>query len=252
MNRIDTNINGGFPVTLNDLRFIDDAIRLALDDILKGLAGDQPVIIFGCTVSPLEQGDYQVSAGAVFYQGEIWHVYQHLLSYSQIPDWAFYLTYDPTGNKTFKDGIQHNTYEIRKAILCDSASHPGGTVYSIAADQVKFIKDVFLGDSVAVPTLEANTTILSGSTLKVAKSNKRAILQGQIRNSYISAFAHALTLPLSYRPVTAVSGFIPGKITGTSDYIMLRFKVDTDGKFWLYYDSTVSADMDLAIHYLTV
>jgi hypothetical protein len=252
MNRINTNYNGGFPLNLNDLRFTDDAVRLAFKDILRGFAGNTPVVIFGCEATPIEPEGHTISEGAIFYQGEIWHVDEHTIGeYGDAPDWAFYLTYDETGNKIFKDGIQHNTYELRKAKQYGLNGQPAGTIYTTSANNVKLIKDIFLGNAWANPTLGANTTIISGSALLLGKTINRVTLQGQIRNSYISGNALALTLPVGFRPATALSGYIPGKITGQTDFIMLRYALNTAGEFWLYYDSTVSCDIDLLVTFLT-
>lgn len=255
MNRLDTSYNGGFPHNLNDLRFVDDAIRLAFQDILKGLAGSTPVIIWGCTATPLEPEGHNISEGAVFYQGEIWHVDSHNIGeYGDAPDWAFFKTYDPDGNKIYKDGQQHNTYEVRKAKQYGLSGQPSGTIYSTSATNIKQLKDIFFEASWSNPTLLNNTEIISGSSLVAGKIMRRINLQGQIRVPILSDSIEVLSVPQSFKPVTPVSALLPCKVGGTSNWINLRCQLGSDGKLRFYSDTTLlnGIEVDLAISYLSV
>jgi len=251
MNRINTNYNGGFPLNLNDLRFNDDAIRLALRDIMRGLAGDQAVVIFGCQIVELETENYQVSEGAIFYQGEIWHVYQHTVDYPDVPNWAFYVSHDPDGNKMFKDGIQHNTYEVRNALLCLPGSYPEGTLYTISADQVLNLKDVFLEVGWADPTLMNGTTIVTGSGLLLGKSLKTVTLHGKIHVSIDPVGLIVLNIPAGFRPTLATGGYLQVK-TSTDDIITVRYILGTDGNLTYFtLDEGHGLDIDVCLTFFT-
>jgi hypothetical protein len=254
MNRLLTTDTGGFPFNLNDLRFIDDATRLALKDIMNSIVGDQACYMHGCQVTPIEPGDgHHISDGAIFYQGEIWHVYEHTLDYSGIPVWAFYTSNDPDGNKTFKDALQHNTYQIRKAILCPTGSYPPDTLYTLAADQVLELKDVFQGAGLGAPTLLNSTTILPDSNIYVRKSLNMATIHGQINNPYIILQGvTVLNLPAGFRPVFPVSGYCPGNVAGTSTIVMLRYQLGTDGNLKFYSaDQGYDVDINVCLTFLT-
>lgn len=252
MNKINTVNNGGMPVNLNDIRFIDDAVRLSFSDLLSALSAGQAVVLWGCSATPLEPEGHQISEGAIYYQGEIWHVYDHVVIYTGTPVWACYFTYDPDGNKTFKDGLQYNTYEVRKAMLCPSGVYPSNTLFTISADLVKPVIDSLLEKSAINPTLLNNTIILSGSTLMAVKNSGKATLQGQIVNPYIASNeVSVLNLPANFRPLTKLSGYFVGKVSGETTFFMLRYTLGTDGNLKIAGDEPGhSYDIDISIDFL--
>ncbi len=125
MNKLLTNINGGFPFVLDDIRWIDNAYRDALTGIMN--AFNIPVngryIISGCEItqtgSPVPT-HYNISAGHIYYDGEIYVVDAHSIQIlfgtnGEQYYWTIDVSYDAAGNKTFEDGAQHDTYEVSKA-----------------------------------------------------------------------------------------------------------------------------------------
>lgn len=119
MNKLLTEFTGGFPFLLNDLRFTDDAIRLAIKDIVNALCGDGPVILAGCQFT--QQPTYiSVEEGAIFWQGEIWHVYPHNFTAPnpvlEPPYWNFVTGNGPEGSRTFENAETHQVHQIRKAV----------------------------------------------------------------------------------------------------------------------------------------
>jgi hypothetical protein len=121
MNRLDTNFNRGFSLKSDDLRFIDSAVRLAMSDMVKAvIGGNGPKILWGCTKRFEVQGSEIVEEGAIFFQDEIWHVYEHVvigLDQGFYGWWNFIKEYDAAGTKLDADLVSHQTYEVRKAIL---------------------------------------------------------------------------------------------------------------------------------------
>lgn len=258
MNQLLTNINGGFPLNLNDLRFTDSSIRLALADIVQsfGAGNGQACILWGCEVQFM--GDYhQVNEGAIFVQGEVWHVYPHVIEinfpFPDEPEWACFASFDPDGNKIFKDGIQHNTYQERRAKLCISGQTPSGTIHALAYSLVRPLKSLFLGTTESEPTLMNATTIISGSEMKASKIINSVTLQGQIRNPYIASNeVTVLKVANDFKPMTKVSGYFVGKVTGQSTYILLRYFLDTEGNLKIAGDEPAhSYDIDICLTYLS-
>ena len=78
MNKLQNDYNRGFSFKNDDLRFIDDAVRLALADLTKAIGGTTSRVLWGCAVS--EHINYiTIAEGAVFWNNEIWHLPAHNL-----------------------------------------------------------------------------------------------------------------------------------------------------------------------------
>ncbi len=125
MNRLVTTDLGGFPAFLNDIRYLDDAIR----EVLTGnaLAWGDPAgyyILQGCEktdiVGPGGIPQYQIAAGYVVLAGEVYRVNPHVVS-ALLPTpgftyhWVVVESFAPDGDKTFKDGSSHQTHLNRRA-----------------------------------------------------------------------------------------------------------------------------------------
>lgn len=131
MNFLKTDINGGFPFVLDDLRFADASIRKALTDLVIGLnGGGLDCIVLGVEVTG--PGALQdVSAGLLLVDGELIQVDAHTVGTIDIADYqkiTIVETADAAGNKTFEDTNVHDTYIKRRVVLeagFDPA--PGGT-----------------------------------------------------------------------------------------------------------------------------
>lgn len=123
MNRLETNFNRGFSLKSDDLRFVDASIRLALGDIAKAICGDTPKILHGCAKRYEVQGSEIIEDGAIFFQNEVWHVYEHVvlgLEQGFYGFWNFIEEYDAAGVKLDADLASHQTYVVRKAVLSEN------------------------------------------------------------------------------------------------------------------------------------
>ncbi len=130
MKKLITNINGGFPFVLDDIRWMDEGHIERFKAILDafGLTG-QDFIISGCQVTSTST-DYQISDGYVYINGDIRKVVSHTIQ--KIPPagnghfWTTYENYDPSGNKTFEDGSTHDTYKNLFAKVIIQPNNIGG------------------------------------------------------------------------------------------------------------------------------
>jgi hypothetical protein len=111
MNKLLTDQTGGFDFFLDDLRYLDNALRDALTNVLRAF-GDN-FIIQGCDVVGAN-----ISAGYLMLNGEVIKVDAHAKTGDY---YSTSITYDPAGLKTFKNGQAHNTYEKKRAV-CDSGA----------------------------------------------------------------------------------------------------------------------------------
>jgi len=126
MNRLKTNINGGFPLALDDIRYNDDAYRHAFANLLKVFAfpvSDNPnFVVNGCERQNETSTYCEVTDGYVWIQDELIRVDAHSLTLSTPGDsWGLkkQTTFDSAGNKVFFNGTSHQTYEKNRAVLVE-------------------------------------------------------------------------------------------------------------------------------------
>lgn len=121
MNKLNTLDNGGFPFVLDDLRFMDDAVRDAIQKLIIGLNGGAlNCIVQGMDVTPGMGTNEDIAAGYLMYNGELLRVDAHSAGTVDIADYQKLIieeTFDAAGTKTFEDGGVHETYVLRRAKL---------------------------------------------------------------------------------------------------------------------------------------
>ncbi len=124
MNNLLTNINGGFPFVLDDLRWLYTANKEIIRGILESfnIPSNKKFILNGCETSTIGNPatHYSINAGFVYIDGEVYKVDSHTIPiFGQMGGNGYYwdidISYDPSGLKTFENGNQYNTYEVRKA-----------------------------------------------------------------------------------------------------------------------------------------
>lgn len=122
MNKLKTTDNGGMPLVLDDIRWIDEAYREAWFGFLSAFGIDPSTSfkISGCNISVSNQVAY-TTAGYISFCGEILKVDAHSYDFSANPNdpvvWMVEETYDAAGNKQFFDASSHDTYQIRRGRL---------------------------------------------------------------------------------------------------------------------------------------
>jgi len=266
MNKLLTEINGGFPFSLNDLRWQDDAYRLALTDICRGLSANtsaQDFILFGCglTLHNTQSPYYSVDEGAVFHAGEVYHVYPHNIPWvtNQEPYITFPKTYDPTGNVIFSDSSTHNVYEIRKAVFVLSLTAPTEeNVMLENVDTLSYILAQHTHAQYATKQQEAwhqvgasgepafasgwqNVDATVYNPLSFMKDTLGFIhIKGAVMcpSSPLSGWSNKITtLPTAYHPSKTMYtvGFLRD---GEQKYGTCLFRIDADGSLWYNHVST--------------
>ncbi len=258
MNNLKTTDTGGFPFRLDDIRFLNDAYRIAFADIITGIVKQRLAIIHGCDVTYMGLF-HRVEEGAIAYAGEVWHVDEHDVlwaaeTFPEAPVWVMYEQFDALGNKIFKDGTQHNTYAVRKAkiLMPDQIQSVPGVVFSVSVDQGISFADAFLNYSKSNVILDNGSEIISGSEMKIVKTRDLCVLQGQIRNQYITTNGTVvLTIPVGTRPNTPICGYIPLKLTGQSTWEHFRYLLDREGSLTVFSTAgSQSVDMYLSISFI--
>jgi hypothetical protein len=243
MNKFETNFNGGFPLALDDFRFIDDSVRLAISDICRSLGVSDSVILYGCQLQL--QGNYtSVSEGAIYHNGEIWHVFPHNFSTPAgvtTTYWNFMEQNDAAGSKTFFDGLERQVYKIRKAI-CSVQADPE-SITSLQGDSVIRLSD--LSESIADLTLGANIIPANNAYRQIVlKRGRTARLELSVKAN-ISENTVLATIPVGYRPTAYLSGLC---FDSSSDFLF-RYSIDKDSGQVKVYQMTGGI---LATAYITI
>lgn len=124
MKYLKTDINGGFPFVSDDLKWIQDANKEVIVDILKAfnLPSNINCILYGCEVNDMGSY-YSINPGAILLGGEVCKVDAHTVNKpSGILQnyWVYDVQWDSQGLKVFEDGNSHNTYQITKAKVIKS------------------------------------------------------------------------------------------------------------------------------------
>jgi len=176
MNKLLT-YTGGQPFNLEDLNFMDEAIRETFVGLLKGFL-DTNYIISGCGVTEVAANgliSYTCSQGWIFLNNEIRRVEAHSISGSE--NEICYFTennyFDPLGNKNFKDRIPRDCYEIREAHLVIGNPPTGYLAFNSSfrlknafqadvQNQIDSLENAQSGLNGRVGTLEGGQSNLSG------------------------------------------------------------------------------------------
>lgn len=123
-------LDGGFPLCMDDTRWMDDAYRQAFNDIMKGIAAGtaNPVILHGVSFDYSNSGIIIINEGSIYYNNEVYHVNSQILTRNPAQGSVLYLRwepqYDPDGNVVFEDGVSHNIHQIRRAFFEWNTSQP--------------------------------------------------------------------------------------------------------------------------------
>lgn len=133
MNKLKTDYSGGFPVKLDDLRWVDNSIRTSLKGILSafGVADSTAIKLSGCNRT-VSVGIVTISEGYVSIGGEVCYVPEHTYSnpsLGQSEYWGIDITYDGAGTKTFQNESVNDTYEVRIGKISVGIPPLGTTTY---------------------------------------------------------------------------------------------------------------------------
>lgn len=210
MNKLLTNLTGKMPVFLEDLGFVDASVREAFYAIMSTFGVDitDSFKISGCVVT-VNNSDYSCAAGYISYQGEIYRVDSHThTNVSGTVGFQPVITYDPTGNKLFKDTTSKDTWEIRKAKLVDIGQ--GIDAMSWNANRID--------DIIAAKMRAFSTTYVTISNTRVQYRKdflKVVTLQGMMIPT------DTPTLPQGFRPPSNLTIEVPDGLGATCE---LRIK----------------------------
>ncbi len=201
MKKLVTDIDGGFPFMLNDLRWMSEGIYEAISELVNPFIppGQDAIILSGCEITSLGSSQYSITEGYIYLN--LWGNYEickfeaQTITVNSGQQLRFNIvnTYDsdPAGSKVFFNSANHNVYLNRKAQAISSSN----TGY---------------------PALQEMQSI-GGRWLELDHNCYYKYTPGQVHIKGTLGDGQTLTLPSGYRP--AESCLIPVTIYGSDPLV---------------------------------
>ncbi|MDB9498561.1 hypothetical protein [Nodularia spumigena] len=224
MNRLETLNNGGFPLTLNDFRYADAAVRQALYGVFSAYSDLLPgngFIISGCTWVTATAGQ-SYTAGFIFIAGEIVQCDGGVFPTRPVGEsyiWDVVEIADPAGVKVFRNQASNNTYFERRAVIISALVPPPPSTSYLPLNAPRLAKKMY--DSINSLALFANkqqeswsivgvtvpydagfSNMVGGRGLQFRKDDFGVVtIRGDVAASVVSSPTTSIfTLPVGYRP----------------------------------------------------
>lgn len=131
MKHLITTNDGGFPLVLDDFRWMQSNVEEIIPLIHSAICGATPneVIVYNPFSITVDGTTTTVGEGAVFINGELMNVPSHSFDNSQAYKWwSVSDYYDPSGLKQFQNSSIHEAYLIRYAQITSGATLPIGAI----------------------------------------------------------------------------------------------------------------------------
>jgi hypothetical protein len=245
MRKLDTSLLGGFPFDLDDITWQNDGMIEAIEQIWRALGANY--ILRGCVVTEVGTNTYDISAGAVVMDGEVYlYAGQSGVVIPELSEAWFVLsaTLDATGAEQFEDLVTRNAYVRRVAALTQAASAPAAPVCALRAQNLAQRLAELTG-SVVVPWAAISLTgdwALGGLPYIRAEYRREGARIVRIRgavNGSASTGATLGVLPVGFRPV----GVIRFPLVSLSNPAVTRIaQIDTSGNIQVTIVGTPGAD----------
>jgi hypothetical protein len=225
MNTLKTDINGGFPFRLDDLRFLDAAQREAFVGVIKALIGDLPyAVLNGCQYTINPDGTWHINEGYVYFNAEIFFAPAQDLAALTTGGyfWEENVTYDHSGDKAFEvDGVVHSTYEVRRAHLVEKDPGTEGTMPPMLADNIVTILKNRLGidTSPQWTELTLDSTLVSIETTGSLSSINGALRYKNIGKTFFANLSLDITVSSSDSNTQTIKIMLPGAMKPISGII---------------------------------
>lgn len=201
------------PFTKRSLTHLNAGLTESLSEIVKGLIGaytpNDLIVWSGCVVTPLSgsipgTGTASLSAGAIYYNGEVYQVDANALLSTTTPQtlvWQIVTTYISGDPATFSDGNPYNFHRIDKMKLVAGTAGSGLANYNGAT--VKKLFTIIDSDwvSVSVGSLLNGWSFPTNGYLKYKKDLYGNVhLKGYIDSPSSLPYQSMYALPSGYRP----------------------------------------------------
>lgn len=240
MKKIDTSFDSptlGRPFLSRSLDHIQQAYTEITDSVVKGILGtytaNDVIVLYGCVLTGTDPGARTVTAGAIYYNGEIYLVDAGGLTttLSDIPLWTIVTTYQSGDPILFTDNVTfHNVSQIRKFVLVAGPAGGSGVTGYVAdynATSIKHFKGEWTYATAQNSWSNATIAGLGKARYKIGITGE-VVLDGFILANGGSPSSEVIfTLPSGYRP-TNTKSFIVSGFDGTTTKAYL-VKIETSG-----------------------
>lgn len=226
---------GGMPFDLEDIDWMDRAVREAFTGILTGFGTGYR--LNGCRFDPVLPTVFQ--GGYLNINGEVYHVNSGTiptLNPGEQYFWAPVITHDVAGDEPFEDSVTRSTYEVRKATLIsgtptfDRLPLNAPTILELINDYVQSNLVLTIPSSgwhevggVSEPAFASGWANKGGvfDTLAFKSEIGRVYFKGTIwvNPTDASGLSVVFTLPAAYRPTKSKLMAITARYDTVSNYV---------------------------------
>jgi hypothetical protein len=252
LSSIATNV--GMPIKSGVMSHLQSAYQEVIDAIVKGSIGGSydPTkfyVLYGClnsTTAPI----YTVSAGAIFFNGEIYLVdaFTFTATGSNVAVGTITTTFFSGANAdpiTFTDSVARNVLQIRKIVFSAGASGSGDVDFE---DMIYINEEkLFIGTTGAPAFLNTWANLNSGLALYIQKTGFDVVISGAIqKGTFSTSTSFIFNLPLKYRPIRNEIFTVAVEYLDTNNHVgtgILSVNASTgDVSILVDYDFIVAAD----------
>lgn len=232
---------GGHRLLLDDFGFIQDSTFEQLKNLVKSLTNstDECIKLWGGVVSVVGS-TYSITAGAFFYNDEIYTIDATSFIDAGTPQFKIITTYLPIDPVVYKDAHSFSPHQIRKISLVSSTT--SGALFNYNDASIKDLKDLLkarlglvdysLGTKTALATV--NSYSWAPETAYYRKdTNGRVVLMGGIAAPGSVSSPLVATLPVGYRPAFKREYVVGGRDFGSTVGGMFILQIGTDGSIFI-------------------
>ena len=120
MNEFITDVNGGFPLFLDDIRFLDSTFRNSLISLVRAITGGDGCVLSGINITPDEPSTdaITVSSGFIFSEGNIYYFPGQIIeNYNPSTIYVFKISQTLGGTRILANSDVVDAYKIFTAYL---------------------------------------------------------------------------------------------------------------------------------------
>lgn len=124
MNKFNSNIEGGLPLFLDDIRFFDEVFRKAIISLLKGLVGSSGIIVSGVNIT-VDGLNLVLTSGFIYIKSELLYFPgQTIENYNSSIIYVFKKTEELSGLRLLANSDEHYAYTIVNSIVDEAEDLP--------------------------------------------------------------------------------------------------------------------------------
>jgi hypothetical protein len=183
--------SGGMPFTGDDLLWIQDGIKEAVEASVTPFTIEGKIILTGCTTSVVS-GSTVIAPGYVVLDGRICHFPGKTVAGTNLAIHEFYMKeeYDPAGNDVFADSVSRDTY---KKVSVDVRSFTAVEPTTLRLSEIEAYR-------IKLPKTETFTYTRDGgaTTLRFTRYGPFVNINGNLADSFPRNSTQNMNLPANF------------------------------------------------------